>query len=141
MKSKITVDSITAKVVLFSLCLVILIGCGDSDDGNDWVGKWQLESVKSAESSNGLGNLAGDLATLLLGLFGDLQVTYRNDGTWLMEHDLGSVSGTYSLSESSYTIKTTSEGTTEVETGTWSRKGNTLVQTSSDGAIITWKKI
>ena len=85
---------------------------------------------------------------MFLEILGDMTYTFDEDGTWELEYDWGLNSGTYSLSNSDYTITTlreesfgVSEAVKTIETGTWSRNGNTLTLTSTDNVVMVLKKI
>ena len=157
------------------LCAVLsigIIGCGsDSEDDNDWVGTWAVETID--------GQSLEQVANEEFGEEADVSIVanswrFNSDGTFEVKIAVkfdakqeglelsgeGSIktTGIYSLSGSNYTITTTgweitgiysilegSEGTAyeegeEEETGTWSRKGNTLTLSSDDGTTIVFKK-
>ncbi len=145
-----------------SLCAVLSIGiisCG-GDDGDNWIGTWAIETVDGQSYEQVLEEGEEVKASIVTNNW-----TFNDDGT--MEAELavqiesteegfefsGEVSikimGTYSLSGPNYTLTVTSEETgafgdgssTDVDTGTWSRTGNTLTLTSDeDGTIIVFKK-
>ena len=65
-----------------------------------------------------------------------MKVEVKEEGLELSGQGSMKMTGTYSLSGSSYTL-------TPIEaegTGTWSRKGNSLTLTSNDGTTIVFKK-
>ena len=150
---------------LVSLCAVLIIGitgCGGDDDDSDWVGTWSIDTV-DGQSYEQAFEEEGVKASIVTNDW-----TFNSDGT--MEAELaakfevteeglelsGKVSmkavGTYSLSGSNYTLTITTEGegtgfwgemdgpTTDEDTGTWSRKGNTLTLNSDDDTTIVFKK-
>ena len=131
---------------LISLCAVLIIGftgCGgDDDDDSDWAGTWIVESVDAPASSD-----EPDWDQDIAAFFGEWTWTFNRDGTWESEEPLSKAMGTYSLSGSSYTLTTEREevlgfsiDVEETETGTWSRKGDTLTLTSDDGIVRVLKK-
>ena len=155
---------------LVCLCVVLIIGiigCGgdDDDDNNDWVGTWAMETVDSQSLEQ---SFSGDFGEDGINVsITTNNWTFNDDGT--MEAEIGlkieakeggseisanistKATGTYSLSGSNYTITIiTKEGETgffgdpegdpEEDTGTWSRKGNTLTVNSDDGETIVFKK-
>ncbi len=150
---------------LLSLCAVLIIGIvscgGDEDDDNEWVGTWAMETV-DGESLEQAFDEEGVNASIVT-----YSWTFNNDGTMEVEFAMkvevkeeglelsgqGSMkmTGTYSLSGSSYTLtpmeaegtgifKEDPFGPTDEETGTWSRKGNTLTLISDAGHVIVFKK-
>ena len=151
---------------LVTLCSVLIIGivsCGGGEDENEWVGTWALETVDGVSFEEGFEE-EGVNASINTNNW-----TFNSDGTMDVEIAMnfeakeeglelsgqGSIkmTGTYSLSGSNYTlIPTGVEGTglfkeevepvgpTDEDTGTWSRKGNTLTLISDDGATIVFQK-
>ena len=152
---------------LVSLCAVLIIGIigcgGDEDDDNEWVGTWAMETVDGESFEQAFFGEEGVNASIVTNSW-----TFDNDGTMEMEFAMkfevkeeglelsgqGSMkmTGTYSLSDSNYTLTHIEvEGTgifkedppfgpTDEDTGTWSRKGNTLTLISDDGTTIVFKK-
>ena len=158
------------------LCAVLsigIIGCGgdDSEDDNDWVGTWAVETIDGQSLEQVANEDFGEEADVSIvanswrfnsdGTFeAKIAVKFeaKQEGLELSGEGSIKTTGTYSLSDSNYTITTTalettgyysilvgSDGTAyeeveEEETGTWSRKGNTLTQTSDDGTTTVFKK-
>ena len=146
------------------LCAVLsigIIGCGGGEDENDWVGTWAMESVDGQSVEQSMKEDFGDEADVSIvtnswrfNSDGTIEAEVRvkiegaEGGTEINATISQNAMGTYSLSGSSYTL--TLEITinlfgeaateTEVDTGTWSRKGNTLTLSSDDGTTIVFKK-
>ena len=156
---------------LVSLCTVLaigIIGCGggDSEDDNELVGTWRLESVDGATIQQTI-----DQFKQLAAAFGQtLEISYtedwtfESDGVWRREstlvapNDAGEVetssfeaTGTYSLSGSNYSITITGtkgEDVTEgiqadidfdfadIINGTWSIDGGKLTLTGVGGTTL-----
>lgn len=156
---------------LVSLCAVLVIGfigCGggDSEDGNELVGTWRLESVDGATIQQTI-----DQFKQLAAAFGqEIEISYtedwtfESDGVWRREstlvapNDAGEVetssfeaTGTYALSGSNYSITITGtkgEDVTEgiqadidfdfadIINGTWSIDGSTLTLTGVGGTVL-----
>ena len=155
---------------LVSLCAILIIGiigCGGDDDDNEWVGTWAMETIDGESLDQDFANDFGD-ADIDLSITAN-DWTFDSDGTMAAEFGMkfkvseqglaisgeGSmkITGTYSLSGSTYTLTPTKvEGTglfegdvepvgpTDEDTGTWSRAGNTLTLNSDDGSTIVFKK-
>ncbi len=160
---------------LVSLCAVLIIsvtGCGQDED-NEWLGTWTLETVDGESIQAQF-----EAIKLLLEAFQETETnisytdiwTFDDDGTWdrevTLETEIGGdrdisafeVMGTYSLSDSNYTITVeiftvTEEGSGDfeeevdtvpalgdTETGTWSIQGNTLTLTGDSGQVWVLKK-
>ena len=130
---------------LVSICAVltiVFVGCGgddDGDDNNEWVGTWSLESLDGQNYEAFWAALGFSIVTN--------SWTFHDDGTWEAQLTLEGVAavksmGTYSLSGSNYTATGLSDALegTEADTGTWSREGNHLTITSSDGTVLVLKK-
>ena len=145
-----------------SLLMIGLTGCGE-DEENEWVGTWTLETINGQSFEQTLAEVFEDSEIDF-----SVTATYKFDSDGVMEMDIeieaegegvsveGSVRtiGTYSLSGSNYTftpieiIEATGVfkdrvellGSTEEDTGTWSRKGNTLTLTSNNGEVVGLKK-
>ena len=142
---------------LVSFCAVLMIGItGCGDDDNDWVGTWAFETVDGQNVVQGLQEQEEGVNISIV----TNNWTFDNDGTF--EAEMGfkiedkaggsesiitisdKITGTYSLSGSNYTL--TMKGTLffekvdDVDTGTWSRKGNTLTLNSDGGGTIVFKK-
>ena len=160
---------------LVSLCTVLAIGIiscgdGDSEDENELVGTWTLESVDGATIQQTI-----DQFKQLAAAFGqDLEISYtenwtfESDGMWRRESTLvapneaGEVEtssfeaiGTYSLSGSNYSITIT--GTTGVDptediqadidfdfadiiNGTWAIDGSALTLTGAGGTTLDFER-
>ena len=156
-------------VSIWAALIIGTIGCGGDDDDNQWVGTWEMESIdgESLEQSFGEDEEFGD-AEIDFSITAN-EWTFSDDGTMEMELGMkfevkeqglefsgqGSmkIMGTYSLSGSNYTLTSTEvEGTglfegeaaligsTDEDTGTWSRSGNTLTLNSDDGTTVVFKK-
>ena len=148
---------------LFVVLIIGNIGCGGDEDENEWVGTWALESVDGVSFEERFAEV-GVSATIITNNW-----TFNSDGTMEAEIAIkfeakeeglelsgqGStkMTGTYSLSGSNYTLTPIEvEGTgifkedvepigaTDEDTGTWSRKGNTLTLNSDDGTGIFFNK-
>ena len=170
-------------LTLVSLCVSLIIGasgCGDDDD-NEWVGTWSLETVdgESIQAQfEALELLFESLAEAFEGDEVDIDLSYTDDwtfdddGTWdrkvtmvapnednVVETTSFEVIGTYSLSDSNYTLKVTNVtdlegsrafsddidigndfGPGTVETGTWLINGNTLTLQGDTGQVLGFKK-
>ena len=149
-------------VSIWAVLTIGIIGCGGDDDDNEWGGTWAIESVdgESFEQSfeedfggeeinvsiitndwtfNDDGTIEAEIRVKIEGGAGGTEITATLSQT---------ATGTYSLSGSSYTLTLEitynlfggAETETEVDTGIWSRKGNTLTLTSDDGEVIVFKK-
>ena len=157
-------------VSLWTVLIIGIIGCGgdsDSEVDSDWVGTWSLESVDGTNIRQQLDQfeqLASAFGQVLKITFAD-DWTFADDGTWhretTYEVDEGdgpegtSIEGwgTYSLSDSNYSL-TVTEVTGEVETdaidielhfedlanGTWSINGDTLTLIGDGGSTVSLKK-
>ena len=146
------------------LCAVLsigIIGCGGGEDENDWVGTWAMESVDGQSVEQSMQEDFGDEADVSIvtnswrfNSDGTMEAEVRvkieggEGGTEITATSARTAMGTYSLSGSSYTltleitINFLGEAATEtdVDTGTWSRKGNTLTLISDEGETIVFKK-
>ena len=149
--------------VTFCVILIIgVVGCGGDDDDNDWVGTWALESVDGQSYElflkEDFGRDEVDVSVVTN------EWTFNDDGTLEVENKvkieggaggseitatiLQNATGTYSLSDSSYTLTLEmtinflgeTEIQTDEDTGTWSRSGNTLTLNSEEGETIVFKK-
>ena len=156
-------------VSIWAVLTIGIIGCGGDDDDNEWVGTWAIATLNGqsfeqvlTEDAEALG-LAVDFSILVNSW------TFNEDGTMEMEVGIrfklteqglelsgqGSmnITGTYSLSGSTYRLKPIkAEGTglfadaipavapTDEGTGTWSREGNTLTLHDDDGSTLVFKK-
>ena len=150
-------------VSIWTAFIIGIIGCGDDDDDNQWVGTWEMESIngQSLEEFAGADFGAEGVTVSIV----TNNWTFNDDGTMEAELTLkaevteGSTkfslqssvktAGTYSLSGSNYTLTiTTEEGGglfgegdgTEEDTGTWSRSGNTLTLNNNEGETVVFKK-
>ena len=167
MFGQVTPRSFLWLVSTFAVLSIGIIGCGgDGDeDDNDWGGTWRLETVDGQSWDQALEEEFGEEANVSIVTN---NWTFNSDGTVDVEFAIkfevkeeglaisgeGSMTmkGTYSLSGSNYTrTLTEGEGTgifselegplgEEEETGTWSRKGNTLTLNSDDGTVYVYKK-
>ena len=147
-------------VGLYAALTIGIIGCGGDDDENDWVGTWHLETIDgenyeqfleedgpeganvSIVTNNWTFNSDGTIEVELT-----LEVEYAEGGSEISAKISQQGTGTYSLSDSNYTLTLTTEegeetlfGGTDEDTGTWSRSGNTLTLNSDDGNTIVFKK-
>ena len=144
-------------LVCISAVLVIgITGCGGDDD-DDWVGTWAIETIDgenyeqfleedgpegvnvSIVTNNWTFNSDGTIEVELT-----FEVEYAEGVSEISAKISQQGTGTYSLSDSNYTL-TTEEGSsvfggTDEDTGTWSRSGNTLTLNSDDGTTIGFKR-
>ena len=156
-------------VSIWAVLTIGIIGCGGDDDDNDWVGTWAIDSINGesieqtfAERLAEREELEIDFSILNRWTFnddgtmeGELGIEFEVKGQGLAFSGEGSIKmmGTYTLSGDSYTSTPTEvEGTgffegkvgivgpTDADTGTWSRKGNTLTLNSEDGSTTVFKK-
>lgn len=156
-------------IVLCAALIIGVIGCGEGDD-NEWVGTWILETVDGENIQAQF-----EVIELLFEAFGEEidisytdEWTFDNDEIWhrdislVAPNDDGVVettsieaTGTYSLSDSNYTISATSvkgydadldavEGIgiedDYTDSGTWLINGDTLTLTSKTGQVFGLKK-
>lgn len=149
--------------------IIGIIGCGgDEDDDNDWVGTWSLETI-DGQSFEELFEEEGVNASIIIitnnwtfNSDGTMEVEFavkievKEEGLELSAQGGIKITGTYSLSGSNYTLtpigvegtglyKEVAEADLEIvpttgDTGTWSRRGNTLTLNSDDGAASVFKK-
>ena len=156
------------------LCIGLIssaIGCG-ADDDNPWVGTWNLETFEGESVQEQVAE-AKIVSALLLGVdfsYSDIW-TFNDDETWernitTMVGETGvyaEVTGTYSLSDSDYTLTPTFStipgeesdadsdvvigpnisgpfGNTEMDAGTWLLDGDILTLTSETGKVYGFKK-
>ena len=157
---------------LVSLCIALIIGtvgCG-ADDDNEWVGTWTLETVDGVSV-----DAQFEIFEQLAKAFGEeIDISYTDewtfdtDGMWhrdmtlvapnddgIAESTSLEATGTYSLSNSNYTINTTSVAGYDVsldtvegididddfsDSGTWLINGNTLTLTSDTGQVFGLRK-
>ena len=149
-------------VSLYVVLTIGIIGCGGDDDDNDWVGTWAMETVDGQSFEQSFEEDFGEEKINISIITNDW--TFNDDGTIEAEIRVKieggqggteitatlsqTATGTYSLSGSSYTLTLEitynlfggTETETEVDTGIWSREGNTLTLTSDDGEVIVFKK-
>ena len=140
----------------------------DENNDNEWVGTWTLESIDD-ENLEQIFAEEYEFGETDLDSSMDLtyELTFDNDGMMEIEHTVkfeakgegldfsgeGSIrmTGTYAISGPNYTItpmeieatgilKEESTGSLDEDTGTWSRKGDTLTLNSDDGSVIVLKK-
>ena len=146
-------------VGLYAVFIIGSIGCGDDDngDGNDeWVGTWSLETFGGQSLDQVLEKELGR-ETVTISIVTNNWI-FNNDGT--LEAEIGfkignqggdsaititsssKITGTYSLSGSSYTLTLEEIPILSLKesTGTWSREGNTLTLNSDNGGSIAFKK-
>ena len=140
------------------ICIVLIIGIlgcnegggslfgGDYEDyDNDWVGTWELTTVDgqswdrflaeddvnvSIHTNNWRFDNDGSLKVIV-----EFQIETKEGVIVPVVHE---ASGTYSLTDSGYTLKFEGVGTDffKDSTGTWLRTRHTLKLTSDDGTII-----
>ena len=148
---------------LATLCAVLIIGitgCGgddnETDDDNEWVGTWSLDTFDGQTLEQVLEQELGTEGVTVSIVINNW--TFNDDGTLEAEisFKLGNqggdsaiaitssskTTGTYSLSDSNYTL-TLAEipiASLKESTGTWYRKGNTLTLNSDNGGSIAFKK-
>ena len=156
-------------VSIWAVLTIGIIGCGGDDDDNDWVGTWAMETVNGQSLEQTLAEIFEDADAEIEFSITPNEWTFNNDGTMEAKFGMkfevkgqglafsgeGSIKmmGTYTLSGDSYTSTPTEvEGTgffegkvgivgpTDADTGTWSRKGNTLTLNSEDGSTTVFKK-
>lgn len=152
-----------------SLLMIGITGCGEDDD-NEWIGTWRLETVDDLSLEQSIADDFGDFVTVTgtsdwrFYSDGRMEVEF-NVKIVVKERDLADLSGagsmrmtgTYSLSGSNYTLtpielidatgvfrdlglEEESLDPSDEDTGTWSRKGNTLTLYSDDGTVRVYKK-
>ena len=141
-------------------------GADNGADDNEWGGTWSLEtfdgeSFKQALDEEGL-NVSIVTNNWTFNSDGTIEVEVAvkleatEGGSEISVNISTKPTGTYSLSGSNYTLTITEEGEvtglltvlfggtdfegTAEDTGTWSRKGNTLTLNSDDGTVIVLKK-
>ena len=146
------------------LCAVLgigIIGCGGGEDENDWVGTWAMESVDGQSLEQSMKEDFGEEANVsivtnswrfnsdgTMDAEARVKIEGAEGGTEITTTISQNATGTYSLSGSSYTLTLEitfnffgyAETETEIDTGTWSRKGNTLTLISDEGETIVFKK-
>ena len=146
------------------LCAVLsigIIGCGGGEDENDWVGTWAIETVDGQSSEQSMKEAFGEEADVSIvtnswrfNSDGTMEAEVRvkieggQGGTEITATISQNTTGTYSILGSSYTLTLEitinlfgeAETETEVDTGTWSRKGNTLTLISDEGETIVFRK-
>ena len=150
MFGQVTPRSFVCLVSIWVVLTIGIIGCGGDDDDNDggdneWVGTWAFATIDGIDFEEFFAALGSPILTN--------KFTFHDDGTWNSEMAIEGLPaikgmGTYSLSGSNYTISgfnfsntVTDSGLGPAEdAGTWSREGNTLTVTSSDGTVVVLKK-
>ena len=161
--------SILWLVSIWAVLTIGIIGCGGDDDDNDWVGTWAIDSINGESIEQTFAERLAEREELEIDFSILNRWTFNDDGTMEGELGIefegkvegiefsgqGSIKmmGTYTLSGDSYTSTPTEvEGTgffegkvgivgpTDADTGTWSRKGNTLTLNSEDGSTTVFKK-
>ena len=154
-------------VSLYVVLIIVSIGCGGDEDDNEWVGTWAWETI-DGQSFDRLfveefGEEGGNVSIVANNWIFDKDGTMEaeiavkfeveEEGLELSGQGSMKMTGTYSLSDSNYTLTPIAvEGTgifkeevepvgpTDEDTGTWTRKGNTLTLNSDDGSTIVFKK-
>ena len=148
---------------LATLCAVLIIGiigCGgddnETDDDNEWVGTWSLDTYDGQTLEQVLEQELGTEGVTVSIVTNSW--TFNDDGTLEAEisFQIGNqggdsafaitssskTTGTYSLSGSNYTL-TLEEipiASLKESTGAWSREGDTLTLNSGNGGSIGFKK-
>lgn len=133
------------KVIAFTGILfmtLLLISCGDEEDDNPFLGTWNVVSVD--------GETLAD--TFDEGINVTSNWTFHKDGTWEWITEVESIlsfnlSGTYTITGSSYTLTLDGEQTSLFElgedeqdiTGTFQRIGSTLTLNHNDGTVVVLK--
>jgi len=150
-------------VSLWAVLIIGIIGCSSEDDDNDWVGTWAMETVDGQSLEQSFEEDLGEEEINISIITNNW--TFNSDGTMEAEYAFkleakeggseislqisGKGTGTYSLSDSNYILTVTmevggglfgDEVSTDEDTGTWSRSGNTLTLNSDDGETIVFKK-
>ena len=148
---------------LATLCAVLIIeiiGCGgddnETDDDNEWVGTWSLDTFGGQTLEQVLEQELGTEGVTVSIVTNNW--TFNDDGTLEAEISFkignqggdsafaitssSKTTGTYSLSGSNYTLtlEETPIASLKESTGTWSRDGNTLTLNSDNGNVIGFKK-
>ena len=148
---------------LATLCAVLIIGitgCGgddnETDDDNEWVGTWSLDTFDGQTLEQVLEQELGTEGVTVSIVINNW--TFNDDGTLEAEisFKLGNqggdsaiaitssskTTGTYSLSDSNYTLTLAEIPIVSLKesTGTWSREGNILTLNSDNGGSIAFKK-
>lgn len=153
---------------LCAVLIIGNIGCGGDEDDNEWVGSWLLESVNGVSFEEGFAEEGfaeeGVSATIITNnwtfnsngtMEAEIAIKFeaKQEGLELSGQGSMKMTRTYTLSGSNY-ILTPIEvertgifkedvepiGATDEDTGTWSRKGNTLTLYSDDGSTVVFKK-
>ena len=150
-------------VSLWAILIIGIISCGGDDDDNDWVGTWTMETIdgqsleQSFEEDYGEEQINISIITNNWTFNSDgtmeaefaVKIEAKEGGSEISVQSSGKGTGTYSLSGSNYILTVTmevgggllgDEGSTDEDTGTWSRSGNTLTLNSDDGETIVFKK-
>ena len=148
---------------LVTLCAVLIIGiigCGgddnETDDDNEWVGTWSLDTYDGQTLEQVLEQELGTEGVTVSIVTNSW--TFNDDGTLEAEisFQIGNqggnsafaitssskTTGTYSLSGSNYTL-TLEEipiASLKESTGTWSRAGDILTLNSDNAGSITFEK-
>lgn len=97
------IRSINTPLILFTLLLSVIFGCGDGDDDPSWTGTWSLQSVDGQDWKD------------VLALFGGTaedKWSFHDDGTWDLEitttlfdvRDTEKVAGTYTITDTTFSI-------------------------------------
>ncbi len=154
-------------VSLYVVLIIVSIGCGGDEDDNEWVGTWAWETIDGQSFDRSFveefGEEGVDVSIVTNNWIFDkdgtveaeiaLKFEVEEEGLKLSGQGSMNMIGTYSLSGSNYTLTPIAvEGTgilkeevepvgpTDEDTGTWTKKGNTLTLSSDDGTTIVFKK-
>ncbi len=145
---------------LYAVLIIGIIGCGgndnETDDDNEWVGTWSLDTFGGQTLEQVLEQELGTEGVTVSIVINNW--TFNDDGTLEAEisFKLGNqggdsafaitssskTTGTYSLSGSNYTLTLEEAPIASLKesTGTWYREGNTLTLNSDNGGSIAFKK-
>ena len=151
-------------VSLWTVLIIGIIGCGGGEDDNEWAGTWAMETVDGQSLEQGWEQEFGEGTDVSIvtnnwrfnsdgTMEGVLALKFEAKQQGLEISGKGSIkdTGTYSLSDSNYTITARREATGVFEildggmvedTGTWSRNRDTLTLHSDedDDEVFVYKK-